>query len=253
MFKYHLEVKGPVEVPTIGASRRASAARVAAPLDEGALKELLADVPLGGPVYWLLGGPRLTQGSMGRLGWTLRARGPLPAPPPPPPPPPWHTQRAFMSESEMWHRLQKVKRMVDDNLVPSAPSASAQSRAPRRGQRGRGQRSRSPHGKRAPDGPESHADLVAQVKEGDQQLWQVFCDGTLGAEDPAAYPRRYLVAFLQGEAPPTIEDLVQDLERLSKFELAKLGSLELAKLRELQLSLPSPTTLKAEENPRPSL
>merc|ERR1712032_546246 len=54
-------------------------------------------------------------------------------------------------------------------------------------------------------------------------------------------------------ARQSIEELKIDLERLSKFELAKLGSLELAKLRELQLSLPSPPTLKAEENPRPSL
>merc|ERR1711934_640859 len=59
-------------------------------------------------------------------------------------------------------------------------------------------------------------------------------------------PARLSIEELQGE-------LKIDLERLSKFELAKLGSLELAKLRELQLSLPSPTTLKAEENPRPSL
>ena len=59
-------------------------------------------------------------------------------------------------------------------------------------------------------------------------------------------PARQSIEELQGE-------LKTDLERLSKFELAKLGSLELAKLRELQLSLPSPPTLKAEENPRPSL
>jgi len=59
-------------------------------------------------------------------------------------------------------------------------------------------------------------------------------------------PARQSIEELQGE-------LKIDLERLSKFELAKLGSLELAKLRELQLSLPSPPTLKAEENPRPSL
>merc|ERR1719382_205179 len=59
-------------------------------------------------------------------------------------------------------------------------------------------------------------------------------------------PARQSIEELQGE-------LKIDLERLSKFELAKLGNLELAKLRELQLSLPSPPTLKAEENPRPSL
>merc|ERR1711970_837609 len=59
-------------------------------------------------------------------------------------------------------------------------------------------------------------------------------------------PAQLSIEELQGE-------LKIDLERLSKFELAKLGSLELAKLRELQLSLPSPPTLKAEENPGPSL
>merc|ERR1711902_272500 len=51
-------------------------------------------------------------------------------------------------------------------------------------------------------------------------------------------PARLSIEELQGE-------LKTELEKLSKFELAKL--------RELQLSLPSPPSLKAEEKPRPSL
>lgn len=62
-------------------------------------------------------------------------------------------------------------------------------------------------------------DLVAQVKERDRAVWQVFCENTLGKHDPAVYPRRCLIAFLANKGTPLLEDLVGNLEDLDHHEL----------------------------------
>merc|ERR1719300_651098 len=61
-----------------------------------------------------------------------------------------------------------------------------------------------------------------------------------------------LTSYMEGIIVNTVSSNSSKGRAAIEWIVAKLGSLELAELRELQLSLPSPPTLKAEENPRPS-
>lgn len=62
-------------------------------------------------------------------------------------------------------------------------------------------------------------ELVARVKEIDRRMWHAFCEGYLGKHDPAHYPRRCLIAFLSNQLPPTLQELMDNVEEFDKREL----------------------------------
>jgi len=86
-------------------------------------------------------------------------------------------------------------------------------------------RSRSPHGDSSAilvEGLWQHPpkeQLVAKVKSQERRLWNTFCDASLGRHLPEQYPSACLVAFLENQPAPSLQELMDHVDWLSHEEL----------------------------------